>query len=67
MYDFDDIPEQWVLEEALRLHYKWGIDVYVLKSSGTTPAPVTGATPIDFAEDSLVLCRLNRTQHEEVR
>jgi len=33
MYDFDDIPEQWVLEEALRLHYKWGIEIYVLKSS----------------------------------
>ena len=32
-YDFDNISEELVCEEARRLHEKFGIDIYVLKSS----------------------------------
>ena len=33
MYDFDETPKELVFEEAERLSKKWGIDIYVLRSS----------------------------------
>ena len=33
MLDFDETPFEWVWEEAKRLHDKFGIDIYIFKSS----------------------------------
>lgn len=60
MYDFDEEPKEWVLEEAERLSKKWGIDIFVLRSSSRE-------SPYDGHKESLHLISFDILTYRQVQ